>query len=90
MQLSMVIWSVWGLVVLSFIIVKIYVMGLSRDEDDQLVLQDSTSHVKAEQSIIIARLNQIEPIQKTLLWAVIGMTVVVVGYYTYDMIRQFQ
>jgi hypothetical protein len=90
MQLSLVLWSVWGVVVLSFIVMKIYVMGLSRDEDDQLVLQDGLSHVKDEQAVILTKLHRIEPIQRTLLWLVIGMSLVMVGYYVFDMISQFK
>jgi hypothetical protein len=90
MQASMILWSIWGVVLVGYIVVRLYVMGLSRDEDDQLVLQESLSHVQAEQAIIVSRLNKVAPIQRSLMWGVIGMTVIVIGYYVFDMIRQFQ
>lgn len=90
MQLSVVLWSVWGLLVVLFVIMKIYVSRLSRDEDDQLVLDDSFEHVKQEQAAIVAQLNKVQPIQTTLLWLLGAMTVFVIVYYIIDMIRQFQ
>jgi len=64
-------------------------MGLSRDEDDQLVLQDGLSHVKAEQAVIVAKLNKVEPLQKTVLWLIAAMTLFVIGFYVLDIIQQF-
>jgi hypothetical protein len=90
MQASMILWSIWGAVFAGYVVIRIYMMRLSRDEDDQLVLQESTSHVKAEQAEIMSRLNKVEPIQRLMMWGVIGMSVIVVCYYVVDMIRQFQ
>ena len=90
MQFSLVMWSVWGVLVLLFIIIKLYVMGLSRDEDDQLVLDESFNHVKAEQAAIVARLNKVQPIQRGVMWLLGAMTLFVIVYYVLDMIRQFQ
>jgi hypothetical protein len=90
MQAAMILWLVWGVVLVAYIAVRLYVMGLSRDEDDQLVLQDSLAHVGAEQASIVSRLNKVEPIRRSLMWCVIGMTLIVIGYYVIDMVRQFQ
>jgi len=85
-----VLWSVWGVVVLALIALKVYVGRLSRDEDDQIILDDSFNHVKSEQAAIIEKVHKIEPIQKVTMWAAVAMTVVVVGYYAIDIYRQFQ
>jgi hypothetical protein len=90
MQLSMVLWSVWGLLVLVFVVLRIYTMGLNRNEDDQLLLHEGVSHVRAEQEVVMARLHKVEPINKTLLWLVIGMSLVIVAYYVVDVIQQFK
>jgi uncharacterized membrane protein YjfL (UPF0719 family) len=90
MQLSIVLWAVWGVLVLLFVIIKIYVMRLGRDEEDVLVLEEGTSQFRAEQAAIAAKLNKIEPIQRIMMWAVIVMSLAVVAYYIVDMIHQFQ
>lgn len=83
-------WVVWGLLVLLFLALKVYTGRLSRDEDDQLVLDDSFEHVRAEQAAIVARLNKVQPLQRTVLVLLCVMTVFVIGYYVVDAIRQFQ
>jgi hypothetical protein len=90
MPLPLVLWSVWGVVVVLFVILKIYMMGLSRDEDDQLVLQEGVSQHTAEQAAIMARFHKVEPLRRLLFWALIAMSLVIIGYYVVDMIRQFQ
>lgn len=75
---------------LLFLALKVYTGRLSRDEDDQLVLDDSFEHVRAEQAAIVARLNKVQPLQRTVLVLLCVMTVFVIGYYVVDAIRQFQ
>lgn len=84
------IWVVWGLLLLLFLALKVYANRLSRDEDDQLVLDDSFEHVRAEQAAIVARLNKVQPLMRTVVILLCVMTVVVIGYYVFDAIRQFQ
>lgn len=83
-------WSVWGALFLVFIAFKVYVSRLSRNEDDQLILQDSSGHVRAEQEAILARLEKTKPVGIAIL-ALFGlMTIYVAGYYILDMLRQFK
>jgi hypothetical protein len=81
---------VWGFLLLLFLALKVYAMRLSRDEDDQLVLDDSFEHVRAEQAAIVARLNKVQPIMRIVLMLLALMTLAVIGYYVVDAIRQFQ
>jgi len=59
-----------ALLVVLMIILKIYIGRLSRDEDDQIVLDDAFDHVKAEQAAIMAKVNKLEPARKATLWLV--------------------
>jgi hypothetical protein len=81
---------VWGFLLLLFLALKVYAMRLSRDEDDQLVLDDSFEHVRAEQAAIVARLNKVQPLMRIVLLLLCLMTLAVIGYYVVDAIRQFQ
>jgi len=85
-----IMWSVWGAVVLLFIALRIYAGRLSRDEDDQIILDDSFSQLKSEQAAIMEKVHKIEPIQRVTMWVAGAMTLVVIGYYIVDMIHQFQ
>jgi hypothetical protein len=85
-----ILWFVWGGLVVLLAALKVYSSRLSRDEDDQIILDDSFNHVKTEQAAIMARVHKIQPIEKTALWLVVGMTVVVVAYYIIDIFNQFK
>lgn len=90
MGMVLTMWTIWGLVFLLFIASKVYASRLSRDEDDQLILDESFDHLKAEQAAIIGRLNKFKPVQSTATWSLAAMTLIVVVYYVYDMISQFK
>ncbi|HUB51875.1 MAG TPA: hypothetical protein VL986_07005 [Terracidiphilus sp.] len=85
-----VILITWAVFVLFFIVVKIYASRLSRNEDDQLILQDSSGVLKAEQAAIMNRLNHFKPIQLAATWALAAATLGVVVYFVHDMISQFK
>jgi len=85
-----VMWAIWGALVLLFFFLKIYVSRLSRDEDDQIILQESFAHVKQEQAAILAKVRKFQPIEHAVLWILGAMSLFVAGYYVLDVIRQFQ
>ncbi len=86
----LVMWAVWAAFVLLVLVLKIYAGRLSRDEDDQLVLDEAFSHVKTEQAAIMARVHRIQPIQRAVLILTGAMTLVIIGYYVMDVINQFK
>ncbi len=81
--------SVWGALILFFIAVKVYAGRVGRDEEDQITLSDSSSHMKAEQDAIAARVNKLAPLQRVSLILVGAMTLFVIGYYVLDIVHQF-
>jgi hypothetical protein len=83
-----VMWSVWGALVVLMACVHVYRGNLEKDEDDQIFLDDSFSHERAEQGAIVARVNKVQPILNALKWSVVAMTLVVVGYYIYDILAK--
>jgi hypothetical protein len=84
-----VIWSVWGTFIVLFLIIKLYISRLGRDEEDQIFLGDGFEHEKSAQASIVAKINKVQPYQKLALYFVIGMTAVVVVYYVIDIFHQF-
>jgi hypothetical protein len=85
-----IMWSVWGAVVALLIALKVYTGRLSRDEDDQIILDDSFNNLRNEQAAIVEKVHKVEPIQRVTLWVAAAMTVVVAGYYVMDMMSQFK
>jgi len=90
MPFVLTMWTIWGLVLLLFIASKLYASRLSRDEDDQLILQDSSGILKAQQDAIIVKVNKFKPIQVAATWALGAGTLLVIIYYVHDMISQFK
>lgn len=84
-----VMFAVWGALILFFLAVRIYVGRVTRDEEDQVLLSDSSNHMKAEQDAIAARVNKLVPLQRVSLILVGVMTLVVIGYYVVDIVHQF-
>jgi hypothetical protein len=90
MTLIPVLWAAWGLSVLAMLGVRVYAARLGRNEEDQLFLADSSNHAKTEQDAIAVKVGKIEPVKK-MMWVLVGaMTLLVLVYYIFDMIRQFK
>jgi hypothetical protein len=85
---SLVMWSVWVAFVLFLTVLYIYRSSLSRDEEDQIFLDDSFEQEKAAQAVIAAKVARIEPWVRVARWMVVVMSVVVIAYYTRDILQQ--
>ena len=85
-----VIWSVWALCVLFVAVMYLYRSRLTRDEDDQIFLDDSFSHERAAQAVITEKVHKIEPIVRASIWLAGAATVMVVAYYIWDIFVQFK
>jgi uncharacterized membrane protein YjfL (UPF0719 family) len=90
MTLVPVMWLVWGVLALLFVLLKVYTGRLSRDESDQIVLDEAFEHFKSENDAIIAKVGRVEGVSRIVMWALAAMTLVVVVYYLMDMVHQFQ
>jgi hypothetical protein len=82
--------SVWGGLIVVLIAINMYQSRVARDEDDQLILDESFAHVKAAQTAIMERVNRVQPIKTVALWLTGAMTLFVIGYYVLDVVKQFQ
>jgi hypothetical protein len=89
-EMAQVMWAVWGVLVLIVLGLKIYSDRLTRDEDDQLVLDSAFDNFRAEQAAMIEKVNKIEPLRKVSLWLALAATVFVAGYYVMDVLAKFK
>lgn len=83
-------WTIWGVLVAITAIVYVYRSRLSRDEEDQIFLDESFSQEQAVQAEITAKVNKVQPILKVCEVLVLLATVVVVGYYILDIINRLR
>jgi hypothetical protein len=84
--MSPLIWLliVWGVLTAILIILLIYRSTLTMQEDDQLFLNESESHMQTEQTELLMKVNKITPIVKVL-GAVSGvMILVIAGLFIYQ------
>ncbi len=83
-------WSVWGVLVLLLVVLKIYNSRLTRDEDDQIILDDSFNNVKNEQAVLMAKIHKLEPVIRVSMVLAGAATLFVIGYYILDVVKQFK
>jgi len=75
---------VWGVLTGVLVILLIYRSTLTMQEDDQLFLEESESHMAQEQMELMAKVNKINPLVK-ILGATSGlMFLVIVGLFIYQ------
>jgi hypothetical protein len=87
-ETSMVMWGIWGTFALFMAVVYLYRSSLTRDEEDQIFLDESFDHEKVHQAAIVAKVAKVEPLVRVARWLVVSMTVVVVVYYVRDILLQ--
>jgi hypothetical protein len=90
MTLVPVMWTVWGALVLILASVWLYRSRLERDEEDQIFIDDAFSHERAAQATIVAKVNKVQPILRSMMIATGVATLFVIGYYIYDIVNQFK
>jgi len=85
---AIVMWSVWAAFALFLAVLYIFRSSLTRDEEDQIFLDESFDHEKAHQAVIAARVARVEPLVRFARWLVVAMTVAVIVYYVRDVLLQ--
>lgn len=85
-----VMWSIWGALVVLLAAVNLYASRLARDEEDQIFLGEGFTEERSAQAAIAERVNKIQPYKRAALGLVGVMTLFVVGYYIFDIFRQFK
>jgi len=85
-----VMWLVWGALVVLLIALKMYNSRLTRDEDDQIILDDSFNSVKSEQAALMSKIHRLEPLTRVAMVLVGAATLFVIGYYVMDIVNQFK
>ena len=85
-----IMWSDWGVLVLFMAALFLYRSSLTKDEEDQIFLDDSFEHEKTAQAAIVAKVNKIQPLVRLAMLLVGVATLFVIGYYVLDFVNQFK
>ncbi|PYX82102.1 MAG: hypothetical protein DMG70_16475 [Acidobacteria bacterium] len=75
---------VWGVLTAILIILLIYRSTLTMQEDDQLYLSDSESHMQKEQTEILSKVNRLNPFVRWLGAASGVLILVIAGIFIYQ------
>jgi hypothetical protein len=89
-MMSILMWplAVWGVLTAVLVILLIYRSTLTMQEDDQLFLGESESHMEKEQIEIMAKVNKITPLVKWLGAASGLLILVIAGIAVYQGLQQ--
>jgi len=90
MTMIPVMWAVWGVLALVTAALIVYRSSLTKDEEDQIFLDDSFDHERNAQAAIVAKVNKIQPYVRIALWLLGAATIFVIGYYVLDFVNQFK
>lgn len=88
MTLVPVMWTVWGVIVASMLLLHVYRSSLEKNEDDQIFLDDSFEHERTAQSMIVAKVQKLEAPMRVVKWLAVVVTILVIAYYVRDIGRQ--
>ena len=83
-----IMWTVWGVIVASMLLLHVYRSSLEKDEDDQIFLDDSFEQERTAQSLIVAKVQKLEPALRVMKWLALAMTLVIIVYYIRDILAQ--
>lgn len=90
MKLVPFMWMIWSALAAITAALYIYRSNLTKDEEDQIFLDDSFDHERMAQAAIVAKVNKVQPILRAALWLMLIATVFVIGYYVMDFMSQFK
>jgi hypothetical protein len=90
MAIAPILWTVWSALVFLTVALFIYRSTLTKDEEDQIFLDESFDHMKNAQAAIVAKVNKVQPLLRVALWLVGIATVGVLAYYVVDILNQFK
>ncbi len=82
--------TVWGVLTAVLIILLIYRSTLTMQEDDQLYLSESESHMQKEQTELLAKVNKINPVVRWLGASSAVLLLVIAGLGAYQLLNTVQ
>jgi hypothetical protein len=82
-------WTIWGTLAAFSAAIFIYRVSLTRNEEDQLYLDEAFNHEKAMQEAIVAKVTKTDSVFRLSLWLVGGATMLMILWGFVDIAQQF-
>ena len=82
-----IVWGVWILCAVFLAVMHLYRSRLTRDEEDQIFLDDAANHQKKEQEDILVKVNKIQPFIRVVTGVTCALTVGIIGVYVWDALQ---
>lgn len=89
MSTVLVIWTVWGALGLVLLALIVYRASITRAEEDQLFLEDTSTMQQQEQELIMKRVKPIETMIRIFGGAEGVVTLGILAFYLMDALHQF-
>jgi hypothetical protein len=90
MSALLVLLIVWGVLTAILIVLLIYRSTLSMHEDEQLFLDDSSSHLAQAQMEVTKKVNRVTPLVRIFGAASGGLMLVIAGIWVYQSLTTVQ
>jgi hypothetical protein len=90
MSTMVVLLIVWGTLTTILIVLLIYRSTLTMHEDEQLFLDESSSHLAEEQRDLVRRVNKVNPLIKAFGGASGALILVIAGMWVYQALTAVQ
>jgi hypothetical protein len=89
MSYVLVIWTVWGALGLVLLGLIVYRAAITRAEEDQLFLEDTSTMQQQEQELIMKRVKPVETMIRICGGAEGVVTLGILAFYLMDALHQF-
>jgi sensor domain CHASE-containing protein len=89
MHLVPILWIVWAVFAAILLCLLLYRGTITRYEDDQLFLDDTSERQHKENDAIIRKLATIQPFLKVFTGVTSILTAAIIGMYAWDAIKTF-
>ena len=87
---ALVLMICWGALAVITGALVLYRAKLQGNEIDQVALDETFAREAAENEALAAKVNKIQPAIRVLSWLLAAVTVIVIGYWAWDIIAQFK
>lgn len=84
MSLMTTLLILWGLLTGALVLLLIYRSTLVMHEDDQLFLDEAESHMQAEQTELMTRMNHLQPVVRWLGGTSAALIIFIGGLWLYE------
>jgi len=89
MSYVLVIWTVWGALGLVLLSLIVYRSTITRSEEDQLFLEETSTMQQQEQELIMKKVRPVENMIRICGGAEGVVTLGILAFYLMDALRQF-